>query len=133
MMLYCKMYLIALGIFLSLDLIWLGLIAKNYYHQQLEHLLAPSFSVLPAVVFYLIFILGLVYFVIVPNFEVRDFNKLLRDAAFLGFLTYATYDLTNAATLKNWSWQITILDLAWGTCLSTLVCCGTYWILTKII
>ena len=84
----------------------------------------PNF--IAALIFYLIFLVGLVYFVINPAIVDQDINKLLISAALFGFITYATYDLTNLATLKEWPIKVTIIDLLWGTSLSVSVSTITY-------
>ena len=123
---YIKMYLIALVFFLIIDLVWLGVIAKNLYQKEIGALLLDNPNWIAAIIFYLLFLVGLVYFVINPAIVNEDFTKLLISAAFFGFITYATYDLTNLATLEGWSIKITIIDLIWGTFLSTAVSVLTY-------
>ena len=120
------MYLIALVFFLIIDLVWLGVIAKNLYQKEIGALLLDNPNWVAAIIFYLLFLVGLVYFVINPAIVNEDFTKLLISAAFFGFITYATYDLTNLATLEGWSIKITIIDLIWGTFLSTAVSVLTY-------
>ncbi len=120
------MYLIALVFFLIIDLVWLGVIAKNLYQKEIGALLLDNPNWVAAIIFYLLFLVGLVYFVINPAIVNEDFTKLLISAAFFGFITYATYDLTNLATLDGWSIKITIIDLIWGTFLSTAVSVLTY-------
>ena len=120
------MYLIALVFFLIIDLVWLGVIAKNLYQKEIGALLLDNPNWIAAIIFYLLFLVGLVYFVINPAIVNEDFTKLLISAAFFGFITYATYDLTNLATLEGWSIKITIIDLIWGTFLSTAVSVLTY-------
>jgi len=125
---YVKMYIIAFIAFIVIDGIWLLFISKNLYQSEIGHLMADKAKLLPAVIFYLIFLVGLVYFVINPAIVSKDVVKLLFSAALFGLITYATYDLTNLATLKNWPLKITIIDLIWGTSLSTIVSYITYMI-----
>jgi uncharacterized membrane protein len=125
---YVKMYIIAFIAFIVIDGIWLLFISKNLYQSEIGHLMADKAKLIPAIVFYLIFLVGLVYFVINPAIVSKDVVKLLFSAALFGLITYATYDLTNLATLKNWPLKITIIDLIWGTSLSTLVSYITYMI-----
>ena len=121
-----KMYLIALIIFVIIDGIWLGFIAKDLYRKELGHLLASNPNWTSAVIFYLLFLVGLVYFVINPGIEKESIMTVVISGALFGLLTYATYDLTNLATLKEWPLKITIIDLIWGTSLSTIVSTATY-------
>lgn len=129
---YMKMYLIAFVIFLVIDSIWLGFVAKNLYKEEIGHLMCNKPNFIAAAVFYLIFLIGLVYFVINPAIEVEDIVKLLVSASLFGFITYATYDLTNLATLESWPIKITIIDLIWGTSLSVMVSSATYFIYNLI-
>lgn len=129
---YLKMYLIAFVSFLLIDGIWLGFIAKKLYKKELGHLMANNPNWIAAILFYLLFLVGLVYFVINPAIEKESIKTLLISGALFGFLTYATYDLTNLATLKNWPIKITIIDLIWGTSLSTLVSTITYYLFMLI-
>jgi uncharacterized membrane protein len=123
---YVKMYIIAFIIFLAIDAIWLGLVAPKFYKEQIGHLMADKPNLIAALVFYLIFIVGVVYFVVNPAVEAQDMTKLLVSGILFGFITYATYDLTNLATLRDWPIKVTIVDLIWGTSLSTLIGLFTY-------
>jgi uncharacterized membrane protein len=123
---FVKMYIIAFLIFLVIDAIWLGLVAPKFYKAQIGHLMSDKPNLIAALVFYLVFIVGVVYFVVNPAIEAQSMSKLLISGILFGFITYATYDLTNLATLKDWPITVTIVDLIWGTSLSTLVGLGTY-------
>ena len=122
-------YGIALVVFMVIDLIWLGFIAKDIYSKYLGYLMSDKVNWIAAVVFYLIFIGGVLYFVIYPSLLDQNITNLVIRAAFFGFITYATYDLTNLATIKDWPVQITIIDLIWGTTLSTSVSVISYFII----
>jgi uncharacterized membrane protein len=123
---FFKLYGIAFVFFLVIDLIWLGLIAKNLYQRQIGHLMSDSVNWAAAIIFYLLFIVGLVYFAILPAVNDGEWLRALTLGAFFGFITYATYDLTNLATLKDWPIQITLIDLAWGTFLGASISTLTY-------
>jgi len=129
---FIKLYLIALPVFLAIDMIWLGLVAKNFYSKHLGFLMRPDVNWLAAIIFYLIFIIGLVIFVITPAIDKGLWTRALIFGALFGLITYATYDLTNLATLKNWPLIVTIVDLIWGMALSASVSVITYFIATKI-
>lgn len=118
---YIKMYIIAFIVFLIIDAIWLGIISKNLYKKELGHLMSKKPNFIAAGLFYLLFLVGLVYFVINPCIINNDLPKLFISSGLFGLITYATYDLTNLATLKDWPLKITIIDLIWGTTLSILV------------
>ena len=125
---FLKMYLIAFVIFLAIDAIWLGLVAPKFYKSQIGHLMAEKPNFIAAGVFYLLFIVGLVYFAIMPAVDAGSIGKALLAGALFGFMTYATYDLTNLATLKDWPITVTIVDLIWGTFLSTSITLLTYFV-----
>jgi uncharacterized membrane protein len=118
---YIKLYLSTLAVFLVVDLIWLSLVARGFYKKQLGFLMSSSPNWLAAILFYLLFIAGLLVFVVVPGLESGSIKITLLHAALFGLVTYATYDLTNLATVKNWPVLITIVDLGWGTVLSVIV------------
>ena len=131
-MAYVKMYLIAFMIFLAIDALWLGLVAPKFYRSQIGFIMRDRPNFVAAGIFYLIFIVGVVYFVVNPAVEAQSLSKALVAGALFGFVTYATYDLTNLATLKDWPITVTIVDLAWGTTLSTLMGLFTYLIYNAI-
>lgn len=115
---YAIAYLATALVFLGADSIWLTLTASRLYRPLLGDMLADGFNVAPAVLFYVIYIAGIVYFAIQPAFASGSAMTAALNGALFGFVAYATYDLTNQATLKNWPVQITIADLCWGTVLS---------------
>ncbi len=129
---FVKLYLIALPVFFAIDMIWLGLVAKNFYKNQIGFLMTPTVNWVAAIIFYLLFIVGLVLFVIAPAVEKGSWTYALLFGALFGLITYATYDLTNLATLKDWPLLITIVDLAWGAVLAASVSVVTYLIASKI-
>lgn len=116
-----KLYLTSLVVFLSLDMFWLGLIAKDFYKHNIGFLMTDQIRWSAAIIFYLIFILGLLVFVLLPMNENKNIWSVLAKGAFFGFVTYATYDLTNFATLKGFPLKVVIVDLLWGTFVSGLV------------
>lgn len=123
-----KLYGIAFVVFLVVDLIWLSVVAKDLYQKELGFILAKSPNWYAAIVFYLLYLIGLVYFVIYPAVVAKDWTLALRNGVFFGFITYATYDLTNLATLDKWPLKITIIDLIWGSFLGGTIATLTYWI-----
>ena len=124
---YLKLYLAILIAFFAIDMVWLGLVARTFYRQQLGFLLAPSPNWLAAIVFYLLFIAGILFFVVIPGLEVDSLRATLLRAALFGLITYATYDLTNLATLAGWPVLVTVVDLAWGAFLSAAVTLVSVW------
>ncbi|MGV3493904.1 MAG: DUF2177 family protein [Ramlibacter sp.] len=108
-------YGVAALVFLGLDAIWLSTMAARLYRPAIGHLLAPDFALAPAALFYLLYVAGIVAFAVAPAVASgRALEALARGAA-LGLLAYATYDLTNQATLRAWPWHLTLADMAWGT------------------
>jgi uncharacterized membrane protein len=120
------LYLLTLAIFFLIDMVWLGLVAKNFYRRQLGEMLSPKVNWSAAVLFYLLFIAGLLVFVVLPALARGGPLQALWQGAFFGLIAYATYDLSNLATLKNWPLAVTAVDLAWGAILGGAVSfCGT--------
>jgi len=115
------LYLIALVVFFVIDMIWLGVVAKGFYRRHLGSLMSPKVNWISAVLFYLLFIVGLLVFVIRPALMAGVLLNALFYGALLGLISYATYDLTNLATLKDWPLIVTVIDLIWGTVLGGVV------------
>jgi uncharacterized membrane protein len=129
---FLKLYAIALPVFFAIDMVWLGLVAKDFYRGQIGSLMKSDINWTAAISFYLLFIVGLVVFVITPAVEKGSWTYTLVFGAFFGLITYATYDLTNLATLKDWPILVTLVDLAWGAVLAASVSVVTYLIASKI-
>jgi len=121
-------YLLTMVVFFAVDLLWLGVIAKNFYGRYLSDFLAEQVNWTAAIVFYLLFIVGIFLFVILPAYEKQSFSHALLYGALFGFITYATYDLTNLATLKNWPLNVVIVDILWGMVLTATVSVSGYYI-----
>ena len=117
---------IALVIFLLIDMVWLGLIAKNLYKNMLGSFMTPNVNWVAAIIFYVIFTVGLAFFVINPAIQGAGLMHALLAGAIFGFVCYATYDLTNLATLNNWPVLITVIDLAWGSFVSAATAALSY-------
>jgi uncharacterized membrane protein len=118
---YFKLYIVSLAAFFTIDMLWLGVVARSLYQQQLGFLMTTSPNWFVAIVFYLLFILGLLVFVVLPGLGANSLKTTLLRATLFGLITYATYDLTNLATLKDWPALLSVVDLIWGTILSVLV------------
>jgi uncharacterized membrane protein len=118
---YFKLYLATLIAFFAIDMVWIGLVARTFYRNYLGFLLTPTIDWFATVLFYLLFILGILVFVVVPGLQDNSLKATILRAVLFGLVTYATYDLTNLATVKNWPVLITVIDMAWGTVLSVLV------------
>jgi len=127
-MVYVKLYFSTLLVFFAVDMIWLGLVARTFYKKHLGFLMAPEVNWYAALIFYFLFILGVLVFLVIPGIRDNDLTMTLIKAALFGLITYATYDLTNLATVKNWPILITIIDLIWGMVLTTIVSLAGFFI-----
>ena len=123
---YVKVYLASLVGFFIIDKFWLGLVARAFYRKHLGFLLSTSPNWVAATLFYLLFVVGVVVFVVVPALRSGSFHNALLKGALFGLIAYATYDLTNLATVKDWPLIVTVIDLVWGTFLSTVVSASGY-------
>ena len=126
-------YLITVPIFFIIDLVWLGVIAKGFYQKHLGYLMRPQINWAAAILFYLLFIIGIVFFAVRPALALQSPMRALVYGALFGFFAYATYDLTNLATVKDWPVIVTAIDLIWGTVLCGAVALGSYVISNKIL
>ncbi len=123
---YVKLYLLTVPLFFAVDLLWLGVVAKSFYQNNLSHLLSPAVNWPAALTFYCIYIVGIILFAVKPGLDTTSLAKAALWGALFGFFTYATYDLTNLATLRDWPLKVVVIDIAWGTLLCTLVASGSY-------
>ncbi len=120
MNLFLTLYIISVPIFFFIDMLWLGVFAKDFYQTKLAHLLGEV-QWGPAIIFYLLFLLGLTYFATYPATLSGSLKTAILLGAAFGFFTYMTYDLTNLATLKDWPMSVVLVDIAWGTLLGASV------------
>jgi uncharacterized membrane protein len=118
---YFKIYAMTLVIFMAIDLTWLSLMAPTFYLAQVGHLMAATTNWIAAVLFYLEIVAGLLVFVIIPGLSATSFRQPLARATLYGLVTYGTYELSNLATLREWSPSLTMVDTSWGICVSTAV------------
>jgi uncharacterized membrane protein len=132
MLTFIELFIISFIMFIVVDLIWLGFIAKDLYRKYLGDFLSPNPNWKAAMIFYVLFIVFLVIFVLLPGVDKQSLTYVMLYGAMFGFITYATYDLTNLATLKNWPIQITIIDLMWGTFLGFSVSTLSYLVFNLI-
>ncbi|CAN5343821.1 DUF2177 family protein [soil metagenome] len=102
-------------IFLAIDAVWLGTMANRLYKPAMGDMMLENFAVTPALIFYAIYVVGMIVFAVLPALESGRWTTALWSGALLGLVAYATYDLTNHATLKNWPLVVTLADLCWGT------------------
>ena len=118
---YLKLYLLTVPVFFIIDLIWLGVVAKSFYQKNLKYILSPNVNWTAAIIFYLIYIAGILIFAVLPALAKDSLRHAAVWGALFGFFTYATYDLTNLALLKDWPIGIVIVDILWGVVLCSAV------------
>ncbi|MGB0629061.1 MAG: DUF2177 family protein [Alphaproteobacteria bacterium] len=111
-------WLICLVVFLIIDLAWIGAVAKSFYRTQIGHLISDDFRVVAAILFYVIYVAGVVWFCV---WGAEGWKAAAISGALFGFFCYATYDMTNYATLRDWPFQMVVVDIAWGTLLTASV------------
>ena len=129
---YLLAYLLTAIVFFSIDMVWLGFIAKDLYRKYLGGFLSDTVNWPAAIIFYCLFIIGMFIFAIIPAVEKNMVGQAVLLGALFGFFTYATYDLTNLATLKNWPLLIVIVDMAWGAILTATVATAGFYIVKWI-
>lgn len=123
---WLKLYLLTVPVFFLIDMVWLGFVARNFYKEQLHSLLSPQVNWTAALLFYFIYIAGILFFAVRPGLEAGSLARACLSGALFGFFTYATYDLTNLATLRDWPVLVSVVDIGWGTVLCTLVSGAAY-------
>ena len=124
---YIYLYLLTVPVFFLIDMLWLGVVAKNFYQTQLAGFLGDV-NWVAAIIFYLLFIVGILIFAVMPALSAGDVMKAVLFGALFGFFTYATYDLTNLATLKDWPLIVSLVDMVWGAVLSASVATASFYI-----
>lgn len=129
---YFSLYLINLIVFLGIDAIWLTVVAKKFYAKHLGYLMSDKPNLAAAGIFYLLFVVGLLVLVILPGLKENSLPKTIIYAGLFGLISYATYDLTNLATIKSWPLIVTVVDMIWGTALAISVSAITFLIAKKI-
>ena len=118
---YLKLYIATVPVFFLIDMVWLGLVARTFYQKRLGFILSDQVNWTAAIIFYLIFISGIILFAVWPALEAKSLGRAALLGGLFGFFTYATYDLTNLATIKNWPIAVVLVDIAWGFVLCSAV------------
>jgi uncharacterized membrane protein len=121
MLVYLASYAVAFLVFAGLDIVWLTTMGAVLYRQTLGDILLPTVRMGPAIAFYLLYPVGLVVFGVAPALKAGSVTPAITYGALFGLLSYATYDLTNFATLRNWTLQITLIDIVYGAFLGAVV------------
>ncbi len=125
---YFAAYAACIVVMLVLDGLWIGVLARQWYQQGIGHLMADGFNGLAAAAFYAVYGIGLVFFVVLPDGASTGWGKTMVSGALFGLCAYAAYDLTNAATLKQWPWGLSLMDMAWGSVASMCACVSGKWV-----
>lgn len=118
---YILIYILTFISFLLIDMLWLGVIAKKTYDTYLSALRAPTVNWPPAIIFYLLFVFSIFIFVINPAIQKNSLLSALTYGSLFGLVTYATYELTNYAVIKNWPAKLVYIDIVWGMILTAIV------------
>lgn len=125
-------YLTTTVVMVVIDMVWLGVIAKPMYQAGIGHLMAEKPNIAAAISFYALFPVGLMIFAILPEAANAGWQRTALLGALFGFFTYATYDLTNLATLKNYPLQLALIDILWGSIVSAIAASAGRWMLNKM-
>ena len=123
---YLKLFGLTLPVFLVVDLLWLGVVAKGFYRRNLRFVLSEDVNWYAASAFYLIYVAGILFFAVRPAIASHALSDAALLGALFGFFTYATYDLTNMATIRGWPIAIVVVDIIWGVLLCAVVASASY-------
>ena len=132
MMTHLAGYLVTVATFVAADMVWLGTMAPRFYRPTLGDIAIAGVNLPPAIIFYAVYPIGLLIFAIHPAFKSESMMTAVVYGALFGFFTYATYDLTNHATLRNWTLQLTLVDVAWGSILGAMASAAGFWASSKL-
>lgn len=127
------LYGITTIIFFAIDMVWLGVVARNLYKQKLGFIVSPEVNWAAAIIFYLIYIGGILFFAVLPASKEMSWQTALLNGALLGGMCYATYDLTNMATIAKWPLEIVVIDIVWGMVLTGSVAILSYFASAKFL
>jgi uncharacterized membrane protein len=125
---YLKLYALTVPVFFIIDLFWLGVVARGFYQKNLKYILSPNVNWTAAIIFYLMYIAGILIFAVLPGVAKDSVRHAALWGALFGFFTYATYDLTNLALIKDWPLNIVVVDILWGAVLCTVVATLSFYI-----
>ncbi|MGC9324155.1 MAG: DUF2177 family protein [Desulfomonilia bacterium] len=120
------LYLLTIPVFFVIDVIWIGFVARGFYRSNLGHLLRPDVNWGAALIFYLLYIAGILIFATMPALERNSLCRAMVLGGLFGFFAYATYDLTNLATIKDWPVKVVVVDIMWGIVLTAAVASGSF-------
>ena len=118
---YLKLYMATLVAFLTIDMVWLSLMVRRFYGKHLGSMLSPRPIWSVVILFYLLFVCGVLVFVVLPVLQSGSSKRVILLGILYGLITYGTYGLTNLAIIKDWPWIVTVVDICWGIILATTV------------
>jgi uncharacterized membrane protein len=130
-MTYLIAYVSTAVVFFALDYVWLTRVAIGFYRQNIGDLLLATPNFAAAGIFYLFYVIGIVYFAVMPAVTASSVLTALLNGAILGLLAYGTYDMTNLATLKGWSLSVSLVDMAWGAVLTATAAAAGYYAVSR--
>lgn len=119
-------------VFFALDIVWLAVIARRFYQAEMGQLMREKVNFVPAGIFYLVYVAGIVGFAIIPALTAQSWLWAFVSGLTLGLIAYGTYDMSNLATLRNWSTKLSIVDLAWGSVLTGLAALSGFWLASLV-
>lgn len=125
---FVKLYLATVPVFFLVDMVWLGFVARNFYRQQLGAILGSKVNWGAAILFYLLFIVGILIFAVLPAVDKASWTRATLMGGLFGFFTYATYDLTNLATIDKWPLAVVVVDMSWGVVLCATVATASFFL-----
>ncbi len=121
-----KLYAMTAAVFFAIDLVWLGVVAQGFYQKYLGHLLRPDVQWVPALLFYLLYLAGVLVFAVWPGLEAGSLARTVALGAFFGLVAYATFDLTCMALFTDFPLTVVVVDLIWGTVLTATVSAASF-------
>ncbi|MDD3481143.1 MAG: DUF2177 family protein [Patescibacteria group bacterium] len=128
MLKYFYLYLATVPVFFALDMVWLGVVSKDLYRREMGALMRADVNWTAGIIFYLLYIIGIIYFAVSPGVKDSSLLKAVLNGALFGFMAYATYDLTGLAVIKDWSLSLTVIDIIWGTILTASVAAASFYL-----
>jgi uncharacterized membrane protein len=129
---YLMAYIATAAVFLGLDYLWLSRVAIGFYRSQIGEILSDRPNFTAAGVFYLFYVVGIVYFAVLPGVQKGSLVTAIGSGALLGLIAYGTYDMTNLSTLKVWSLSLSLVDMAWGAFLTAVAAGAGYWAVSTL-
>lgn len=132
MLKYFSVYLSFFISLIAIDLVWLLVIARKLYQEEMGDLMAPNPKLIAGLAFYLLYALGVTIFVLIPALSKQSWMHALQYGALFGFFCYMTYDLTNLAVVRDFPTRLAFIDMAWGSAVTAVSASFAYWVGNRI-